>query len=80
MAKYLHRKCELESYRKAGYNELACAIVYKAVEDYDKAIRNNNKRNITELERFFNSQWFTELCDLDAEYLMKEVKIKYGKL
>lgn len=78
-SKYKKRKYEIDNYRRAGYEELASAIVCEAIKDYDKAICTGNKKKEYEVERFFKSQWFTELCSLDADFIMKEVKRKYGR-
>ena len=53
---------------------LANAIILKAVEDYRYSLRYHNTRTIRECEDFFRSEWFTFLCDLDSEHLMKLIQ------
>ena len=68
-----------------GYEELANAIILQAVKDYREALRllsmNPNdksaKRDQRNIERFFRSEWFSILTDLNGELLMK--KLKEGK-
>ena len=64
------------------YKELANAIIVQAVKDYREALRllnmnpndksaQHDKRSI---ERFFRSEWFSILTDLNGELLMKKLK------
>jgi hypothetical protein len=65
-----------------AYEELANAIVLRAVEDYRKAhedIRKNKniifaKISIAEIERFFRSGWYKELTSVDGEVLLQKLK------
>ena len=65
-----------------GYKELANAIILQAVKDYREALRllsmNPNdksaKRDQRNFERFFRSEWFSILTDLNGELLMKKLK------
>lgn len=65
-----------------GYEELANAIILQAVKDYREALRllsmNPNdksaQRDKTSIERFFRSEWFSILTDLNGELLMKKLK------
>ncbi len=64
------------------YENLANAVVIKAAKDHRRAIstlkRNNNseraKYMLNETERFFLSDWFTVLTDLDGEVLMTKIR------
>ena len=64
------------------YENLANAIVLQAVKDYKKALRQleGNPRNQearhdkVRLEKFFRSQWYGVLTELDPERLMAGVK------
>lgn len=64
------------------YENLANAIILQAVKDYKKALRQleGNSRNQearhdkARLEKFFCSQWYGILTDLDPERLMTGVK------
>lgn len=65
-----------------GYEELANAIILQAVKDYRDAVERlrytpddksaqYDKRSI---ERFFRSEWFSILSDLNGELLLKKLK------
>lgn len=64
------------------YENLANAIILQAVKDYKKALRQleGNPRNQearhdkVRLEKFFRSQWYGVLTELDPERLMAGVK------
>lgn len=65
-----------------NWEELAQAIILKAVEDYRKARRKvrhfpdqkGAQATIREVERFFRSPWFAQLTDVDGEYLLRKLK------
>lgn len=65
-----------------GYQSLANAIILQAVKDYRESIRllemNPNdkmaQREKRSIERFFHSNWFSILTDLDGELLLKKLK------
>ena len=67
---------------KEAYEDLANAIIVSAVEDYKRVtvhIKRNpgNKSAIAEkkrLEKFFHSEWYEMLTDLDASYLLRKVQ------
>lgn len=67
---------------EGGYDTLACGIVIQAVKDYEGALKGRKVGEmrksdvIDEIERFFRSEWYKELTDLDAEYIMKKVRRK----
>ena len=62
-----------------GYEMLAAAVVERAVLDYRQAQENiRTKYNVLEaqnvirnLDRFFRSEWFGILSDLDGEDLIE---------
>ena len=64
------------------YENLANAVVIKAAKDHRRAVsalrRNNNseraKYMLNETERFFLSDWFTVLTDLDGDVLMTKIR------
>jgi IS1 family transposase len=56
------------------YQNLANAIVLKAVEDYRFALRHHNARTIRDCEDFFRSEWFMFLCDINGEHLIKTIQ------
>lgn len=62
---------------------LANAIVMQACKDYRKTYRlhirtyrvgDKSDDNLAELEKFFRSDWYRALTDLDGEYLMKRIR------
>ena len=64
-----------------GYEELANAIVFRAVSDYRRLLKGKNlthkaaaKYNLLELERFFKSKWFELLTRVDGEMLMERLQ------
>lgn len=71
---------------EAGYEALANAIIAQAVKDYEAALKNYMKRGyrgindygIKDLERFFRSEYYRMLTELDGEYLIKRVRRKVG--
>ena len=64
------------------YKELANAIIVQAVKDYREALRLSNmnpndksaQHDKRSIERFFRSEWFSILTDLNGELLMKKLK------
>ena len=64
------------------YESLANAIVMQAVKDYRTSLLHSKKRpdnkgyqiEVASLERFFRSDWYGELTNLNAEYLIRRVK------
>jgi hypothetical protein len=65
-----------------GYEALAMGIVNQAVRDYMNAVitlKNqpnsmNAKRMLGQAKAFFGSQWYSELCRLDGEWLMRKIE------
>ncbi len=68
------------------YENLAIAIVKQAAKDYRDALqalarnRNNttSKRKKEEVERFFTSDWYSVLTDLDGAFLMRKIREEVG--
>lgn len=68
------------------YENLANAIVITAAKDYRDALRsltrnknnNNAKRMKEEVERFFNTDWYSVLTDLDGAFLMRKIQEEVG--
>ena len=64
------------------FETLANAIIEQAAKDYRLALRYHFKhpenhrymREVTEIERFFRSDWYTALTDVDGEYLIREIR------
>lgn len=60
-----------------GYQLLANAIVLQAVNEYREALRQNDtaaKWKKISLRRFFRSDWFKMLTNVDGELLMERLK------
>ena len=61
------------------YQALANAVVQNAAEEYRAALKRLNKdpenviakAEVQELKRFFRSQWYEVLTEVDGEYLME---------
>lgn len=53
-----------------NYEKLAVAIVKQAVIDYRKSKDEETRKSI---ERFFRSEWFYTLTDVDGEILIKKL-------
>ena len=71
----------------AAYGRLAAAIVQKAAEDYEealtgliraetRAVRKHSIDEKREVERFFRSEWFRGLCDLDSIAVIEALEKK----
>lgn len=64
------------------YENLANAIILQAVKDYRMALKSlkANFRNRTaqadkaEIERFFRSQWYSALTDVNGEMLIRSLQ------
>lgn len=54
-----------------NYEKLANAIIMQAVMDYRKTDNVEIKNSI---ERFFRSEWFYQLTEVDGEILIKRLK------
>lgn len=56
------------------YHTLINAIILQAVKDYRTALDDENTSGIAECERFFRSDWFIFLTDVDGEIIIRQVK------
>ncbi|WP_041223284.1 hypothetical protein [Dehalococcoides mccartyi] len=59
------------------YQELANAIVLQAVKDYRL---HDNEQELASIERFFRSDWFSVLTNVDPEILitkLRKEKVRY---
>jgi len=63
-------------YKKAEtpYTNLSAAIIERALIDYKAAYAAGNENIIRELRRFFLSEWFNILSDLDGAILLKRIE------
>ena len=53
------------------YQELANAIVLQAVKDYRL---HDNEQELARIERFFRSDWFSVLTNVDPEILITKLR------
>lgn len=64
------------------YTNLAHAIIIRAAKDYRSALKQlekdrangNAMRKAMECERFFRSQWYEALTDVDGSYLIRKLR------
>ena len=67
-----------------GLEDLSNAIILQAVKDYRIALAGGsvNGRDsesvIAECERFFRSDWYRQLTNVDGEYLMTTIRKECG--
>lgn len=72
------------NYNEDGLENLANAIIVQAVKDYRKALSgfsSDGKSDtdvIAECERFFRSEWFRVLTNINGEYLITRIRKEYG--
>lgn len=64
---------------KECYQDLANAVVERAVEDYRYVltgfpIKDNRVITVESLEKFFRSEWFKALTRVDGEYIIEKVR------
>ena len=65
-----------------GWEELASAIIMAAVKDYRRAMQRIRRcsgakmpmERIRECERFFRSEWFRTLTEIDGEALIRKLR------
>ena len=58
------------------YENLAKAIVLQAVKEYRLT---DDEAELVEIERFFRSDWFGVLTDVDPEYLIRRLRKEKDK-
>lgn len=58
------------------YENLANAVVLQAVKDYRLT---DDEAELAEIERFFRSDWFGVLTDVDPEYLIRRLRKEKDK-
>ena len=73
--------------KKEAYENLANAIIISAVRDYKAALihlkRNPDiesaRKNVKRQEKFFYSEWYETLTNLDGSYLIQKLKEKVNE-
>ena len=64
------------------YEDLANAIIVQAVSDYRGLLTGSKPTtevNVSEVERFFKSEWFGLLTKVDCIKLMTEIRKECGQ-
>ena len=69
------------------YDKLADAIVLQAVKDYRSLLRKwkkniNNReimRELSKIEKFFRSEWYLLLTNVDPEFLIEKLRKEIGQ-
>lgn len=72
------RKGKPDTHPEHGWGGLVNAIIKQAAEDYVSALNDRGPRyapdyRISEIQNFFRSDWFGQLCNLDPDYLMEKL-------
>lgn len=57
-----------------AYEDLANAIIIQAAKDYRNALRRVQPEKVAVLEKFFSSEWYRALTDVDGSYLIWKIK------
>lgn len=58
------------------YTNLATAIVERAVIDYRSAVKSKDYAEVKSLRKFFRSEWFKMLCDIDGELIIRTLDME----
>jgi len=62
------------------YEQLANAIILQAVKKLKKRPRYDPAKDmISEVERFFHSDWYRELTSVDGNFLIKNLRLEVSK-
>lgn len=68
---------------KMAYEDLANAVIIQAVNDYRNLLSGNIKPepdlNIPKLEKFFKSEWFRVLTNMDGATIMNRVRREFAQ-
>lgn len=60
-----------------GYSRLCNAIIVQAVKEYISAKKRDNAVRLAELKRFFMSEWYSTLTELDGAKMIEMLDEKY---
>lgn len=79
---------EYEKWVGAGYEGLINGIIKQAIQDYEHALRLIRKNpndigashQIASIRKFFRSEWFSFLCDVDGESIIRKTEERFEKL
>lgn len=61
------------------FKMLADAVVIRAGKDLRKAYNNDNVREIKKLTKFFLSDYFSSLCQLEPSYILRKIRENHEK-
>ena len=73
----------IEKMNETGIENLTNAIVLQAVKDYRRALAGGNvngrdsKSVIAECERFFQSEWFNVLTNVDGMIIIAKIRKEF---
>lgn len=56
------------------FKDLADAVVLRAGKDLQKAYTNDNVRQIKKLTKFFLSDYFSSLSNLEPDYILRKIR------
>lgn len=56
---------------------LTNAIILQSCKDYRKALKQDDKATIREIESFFRSEWYRMLTKINGEYLIDRLRKEY---
>jgi hypothetical protein len=62
-----------------NYQDLANAIILKAVNDYRSALLSKRQNRINEIELFFRSDYFQNLTNVEPEMIIEKLKKEMEK-
>lgn len=62
-----------------AYEDLANAIIIRAVDDYEKALASKDDYKIKSIEKFFKSDWYSILSKVDGNYILSKIKSKFKR-
>ena len=62
-----------------GWDELAAAVIEKACEDYRICVLVGDANGARKIEKFFRSKYFSNISNIDAEWLITNLREKYEK-
>lgn len=65
----------MSMYRRENYEDLANAIVIQAVKDYRESwYKRGGAMERERIKRFFRSPFFSNITDVDPEYLIERLE------
>ena len=65
------KKTETELAKRTGYEALGSAIISRAIKDYKW--KNMSRIELYRIRKFFHSQWFKRLSNLDPDFVIRKL-------